>query len=70
MRIPTLQLALLLSVATLAGCAQEMGDGELKKEGPVGHLSSAIQGGVTDTNAAHNFAVGVANRFHQKTARF
>ena len=63
MRIPTLQLALLLSVATLAGCAQEMGDGELKKEGPVGHLSSAIQGGVTDTNAAHNFAVGVANRF-------
>ena len=61
MRIPTLQLALLLSIASLAGCAQEMSDATT--EGRVGHLSSAIQGGATDTNAAHNFAVGVANRF-------
>jgi MYXO-CTERM domain-containing protein len=61
MRIPTLQLALLLSVASLAGCAAEQGDAAT--EGRVGHLASAIQGGFTDTNAAHNFAVGVANRF-------
>ncbi len=61
MRIPTLQLALLLSVASLAGCAQETSDATT--EGRIGQLSSAIQGGVNDTNAAHNFAVGVANRF-------
>ena len=61
MRIQTLQLALLLSVVSLAGCAAESTDAT--KEGRVGHLASAIQGGATDTNAAHNFAVGVANRF-------
>ena len=61
MRIQTLQLALLLSVVSLAGCAAETTDAT--KEGRVGQLSSAIQGGATDTNAAHNFAVGVANRF-------
>ena len=62
MRIPTLQLALLLSsLVGLAGCTEEMSDAT--KEARLGHLSSAIQGGSTDTNAAHNFAVGVANRF-------
>jgi len=61
MRISPLQLALLLSVVSLAGCSQEMSDAV--KEGRVGHLASAIQGGSNDTNAAHNFAVGVANRF-------
>jgi hypothetical protein len=62
MRIPTLQLALLLSsIVGLAGCTEEMSDA--KTEARIGQVAAAIQGGATDTNAAHNFAVGVANRF-------
>jgi hypothetical protein len=62
MRIPTLQLAVLLSsIVGLAGCTEEMSD--VKTEARIGQVASAIQGGSTDTNKAHNFAVGVANRF-------
>ncbi|MDB4933439.1 MAG: Trypsin-like serine protease [Labilithrix sp.] len=63
MRIPTLPLALLLSslvgVFGVAGCSENVG----RSEESVGHAASAIQGGSNDTNAAHNFAVGVANRY-------
>ena len=62
MRIPTLQLAVLLSsIVGLAGCTEEMSD--VKTEARLGHIATAIQGGSTDTSKAHNFAVGVANRF-------
>jgi hypothetical protein len=43
----------------LAGCSGEMGDARAER---LGLQSSAIQGGEADTSAAHNFAVGVANR--------
>ena len=51
-------LALSAAVA-LVGCRGEVGDAKAER---LGSQSSAIQGGETDTNAAHNFAVGVANR--------
>ncbi len=49
----------LSAVVALAGCSGEVGDAKAER---LGSQSSAIQGGETDTNAAHNFAVGVANR--------
>lgn len=47
------------ALLALAGCSGEVGDGRAER---LGSQSSAIQGGETDTSAAHNFAVGVANR--------
>jgi hypothetical protein len=61
MQIPSLHVAVLLSLVGLAGCSGEVG--EAHDEGRVGQQASAVQGGSTDTNAAHNFAVGVANRY-------
>ena len=49
----------LSAVVALMGCSGEVGDAKAER---LGSQSSAIQGGETDTNAAHNFAVGVANR--------
>lgn len=64
MRIPSLHLSLAVSFLLLgvAGCSGEVGP-DSSGEGRVGQQSSAVQGGFTDTNAAHNFAVGVANRY-------
>jgi trypsin len=64
MRIPSLSRAGFAGLAVtallaLAGCSGETGDSHEER---LGSQASAIQGGVTDTNAAHNFAVGVANR--------
>jgi secreted trypsin-like serine protease len=62
---PLAPLAVLLVAALgagLAGCAREMSETG-SEESRVGHAASAIQGGSNDTNAAHNFAVGVANRY-------
>jgi len=54
----TLSVLALSALLALAGCSGEVGgSGE-----HLGSQSSAIQGGEMDTNAAHNFAVGVANR--------
>ena len=47
-------LLLLASSVALGGCAADADDGSAKQEGE-------IQGGVADTNAAHNYAVGVTN---------
>jgi len=70
MRNPSLPLALALSslLAGLAGCSGEIGEpgstsSNIGRVGQVGQVKSAIQGGSMDTNAAHNFAVGVANRY-------
>ncbi|GAC1562643.1 MAG: hypothetical protein NVS3B10_19880 [Polyangiales bacterium] len=52
-------LVALASVAGSAGCSGETAETHAER---LGSQSSAIQGGETDTNAAHNFAVGVANR--------
>jgi hypothetical protein len=56
-----------LVAATLAmgGCAGETGNGSSDGSDSehLGRQSSAIQGGTMDTNAAHNFAVGVANKY-------
>lgn len=62
MRIPSLHLAVALSslLIGVAGCSGEVGG--KSDEARIGNVTSAIQGGLTDTNAAHNFAVGVANR--------
>jgi hypothetical protein len=64
MQISSLHVALLLSslvgLVGLAGCSGEVG--EAHGDGRVGQQASAVQGGTMDTNAAHNFAVGVANR--------
>ena len=46
--------ALFASAVALAGCPADAEDGSLQQE-------SDIQGGATDTNAAHNYAVGVSN---------
>lgn len=54
-------LAVSSLVAGLVGCSGEVAGGSSDLE-PVGRQSSAVQGGKTDTNVAHNFAVGVANR--------
>lgn len=57
MRILSLSLALLLApLAVACGGA----DSKVEKTGTA---SSAVQGGKLDTNAAHNFAVGIANRY-------
>jgi hypothetical protein len=69
MRIPSLSAplapvaALLISVLGIGatGCSEDVGQGS--EASRVGHAASAIQGGSNDTNAAHNFAVGVANRY-------
>ncbi len=45
--------------ALLMGCSGNVSNGD----GHVGTQASAVQGGTTDTNVAHNFAVGVANRY-------
>ena len=54
--------ALFVSALVLGGCSGEVGD-SAKSDGHIGRAASAIQGGFTDTSAAHNFAVGVANRY-------
>ena len=59
MQNPRLIAAFALS-ALLAACSGNVG--ESGSEGQLGTQASAIQGGTMDTNAAHNFAVGVANR--------
>lgn len=61
MQIPSLHVAVLFSLVGLAGCSGEV-EGA-REEGRVGRQASAVQGGSTDTNAAHSFAVGVANRY-------
>ncbi|HSO38047.1 MAG TPA: trypsin-like serine protease [Labilithrix sp.] len=47
--------------ALLVACGGNGGEGE-PAEGRLGTQASAVQGGGLDTNVAHNFAVGVANR--------
>ncbi len=64
MRLPSFSHAgfaglALSALVALVGCSGEMGDAKAER---LGSQSSAIQGGEMDTNAAHNFAVGVANR--------
>ncbi|MDB5220350.1 MAG: Trypsin-like serine protease [Myxococcaceae bacterium] len=64
MRIPSFSHAglaglTLAALVALAGCSGESAGANAER---LGSQSSAIQGGETDTNAAHNFAVGVANR--------
>lgn len=64
MRIPSLAHAgfaglALSALVALVGCSGEIGDSKAER---LGSQASAIQGGAMDTNAAHNFAVGVANR--------
>ena len=55
LRLLTLpHVALFASAVALAGCASDGEDGSLQ-------LESDIQGGATDTNAAHSYAVGVTN---------
>jgi hypothetical protein len=53
-------LALLVPLAI--GCQAEVGEAGSDGTSQVRRQASAVQGGTTDTNAAHNFAVGVANR--------
>lgn len=55
-------LAISSLVAGLVGCSGEVG-GTGSDVGRIGRQSSAVQGGKTDTSAAHNFAVGIANRY-------
>lgn len=64
MRLPSFSHAGLAGLAlsalvALVGCSGEVGGEKAER---LGSQSSAIQGGEMDTNAAHNFAVGVANR--------
>ena len=47
-------VALLASSVAFGGCAADAGDGSAQQE-------AQVQGGVTDTTAAHNYAVGVTN---------
>lgn len=63
-RLAGLALSSLVVVGApgLVGCGGEVGDTG-SDVGRIGRQSSAVQGGKTDTNAAHNFAVGVANRY-------
>ncbi len=52
-----------LALVGLAGCSGEVGgQGEASAREHLGSQASAIQDGEMDTNAKHNFAVGVANR--------
>ena len=54
----SLLLTTALLASTVAACAADAGHPER-----VGAQSSAVQGGTTDTTAAHNFAVGLANKY-------
>ena len=47
-------MALFASAVVFAGCAADRGDGTNEQE-------AQVQGGAADTNAAHNYAVGVTN---------
>ncbi len=47
-------VALLASSVAFGGCAADADDGSAQQE-------DQVQGGATDTNAAHNYAVGVTN---------
>jgi len=47
-------VALLATAVALAGCQSDAEDGSNQQE-------SQVQGGASDTNAAHNYAVGVTN---------
>lgn len=51
---PLAPLVLLASALALAGCASDAADDAAGQE-------SQVQGGATDTNAAHNYAVGITN---------
>jgi uncharacterized protein (TIGR03382 family) len=59
MRLPTLPTATAFALLSslLVGCAADARD-----DGRIGKVSSAVQGGKTDTTTAHNFAVGIANK--------
>ncbi len=58
MRTLSLSLALVVFPALVACGGSEGGKTET-----LGSQSSAVQGGSIDTSAAHNFAVGIANRY-------
>lgn len=47
------------ALALSLGCSAQAGDDDAVA---IGRASSAVQGGKTDTNAKHNFAVGIANK--------
>jgi hypothetical protein len=51
-----------VGASALGGCSGEV-EGTGADLARLGRQSSAVQGGQTDTNVAHNFAVGVANRY-------
>ena len=57
MRIVSLSFALLLAPLAIACGGADSGAEK------IGKASSAVQGGSLDTNQAHNFAVGIANRY-------
>src|SRR4051794_20386295 len=58
MRNPALVAAFALS-SLLVACSGNVAESQDER---IGTQASAVQGGLTDTNVAHNFAVGVANR--------
>jgi MYXO-CTERM domain-containing protein len=59
----SLKLAALGLSSLLAACAGETGSENTGTQERTGTQASAIQGGQTDTSVAHNYAVGVANRY-------
>ncbi len=61
MRTSSLLALVLFPVAAFgAGCTNEGADA---KHEALGHQASAVQGGKSDTQKAHNFAVGIASRY-------
>ena len=63
-RLAAVALSTILGGSSLAlgGCSGEAGETG-SDIGRIGRQSSAVQGGALDSNTAHNFAVGVANRY-------
>jgi MYXO-CTERM domain-containing protein len=61
MRKPTLPLALLFPMLSLAACSGAEGTSRDGKES-IGATASAVQGGQSDTESSHNFVVGIATR--------
>ncbi|MBX3187257.1 MAG: trypsin-like serine protease [Labilithrix sp.] len=59
MRNPSLLLAIALFSLTAACSGADQG----ARDERVGRQASAVQGGKLDTNKAHNFSVGIANRY-------
>lgn len=60
MRTTSLLGVVLFPALMACGCAVETSPSDTSEV--LGHQSSAIQGGQTDTVSAHNFAVGIASR--------